>query len=265
MLAGAAIKRKKKIIFWIWKLVSSEVILRRERLFFLFFCLDSNFVFLIHFVTFYFLWKVLSFTEIFIVMSQDSFMPFNNILKYIFHICILYTFFAFHVCTLIFHFKTILFLNLHLFYLFIYLLIYLFCFLEPHVQHMEVPRLEVRSKLQLPAHSTVRATQDLSWTVAYNTDHDNARYSTHWARPGIRFHILMDTSWIGYRWTTTGSTFLFYFFIITSTIFSVFTSLFFYFLFFYFPNTFFFSYCTAWWLSYTYMYCSFFSHYHAPT
>ena len=35
-------------------------------------------------------------------------------------------------------------------------------FLSPHLQHMEVPRLGVRSELQLPAYSTATAATDLS-------------------------------------------------------------------------------------------------------
>ena len=35
-----------------------------------------------------------------------------------------------------------------------------FVFLGPHPQHMEVPRLGVKSELQLPAYTTATATQD---------------------------------------------------------------------------------------------------------
>ena len=35
-------------------------------------------------------------------------------------------------------------------------------FLEPHSQHMEVPRIGVKSELQLPAYTTARATPDPS-------------------------------------------------------------------------------------------------------
>ena len=37
-----------------------------------------------------------------------------------------------------------------------------FSFLEPHVQHKEVPRLGVESDLQLPAYTTATAMRDLS-------------------------------------------------------------------------------------------------------
>ena len=36
-----------------------------------------------------------------------------------------------------------------------------FCFLGPHQRHMEVPRLEVKSELQLWAYTTTMATGDL--------------------------------------------------------------------------------------------------------
>ena len=55
--------------------------------------------------------------------------------------------------------------------------IYLFVFLGPHPAHMEVPRLGVKSELQLPA---------------YTTAHGNAESLTHWARPGIE----PTSSWV---------------------------------------------------------------------
>ena len=36
------------------------------------------------------------------------------------------------------------------------------CFLEPYLRHMEVPRLGVKSKLQLLAYATATETQDPS-------------------------------------------------------------------------------------------------------
>ena len=38
-----------------------------------------------------------------------------------------------------------------------------FCFLGPHLQHMDVPRLMAESELQLPAYTTATATLDLSY------------------------------------------------------------------------------------------------------
>ena len=39
---------------------------------------------------------------------------------------------------------------------------FFFCFLGPHLHHMEVPRLGVQSELQLQAYTIATATQDLS-------------------------------------------------------------------------------------------------------
>ena len=39
---------------------------------------------------------------------------------------------------------------------------FFYLFLELHLRHMDVPRLEVKSELQLPACSTATATPDLS-------------------------------------------------------------------------------------------------------
>ena len=45
----------------------------------------------------------------------------------------------------------------------IYLIIvFIFCFLRPHLRHLEVPRLGVESALQLLAIATATATSDLS-------------------------------------------------------------------------------------------------------
>ena len=43
-----------------------------------------------------------------------------------------------------------------------FLFVCLFCFLGPHLWHMEAPRLGVESELQLPAYTTAIATRDLS-------------------------------------------------------------------------------------------------------
>ena len=53
---------------------------------------------------------------------------------------------------------------------------FFFFFLGLHSQHVELPRLGVKSELQLPA---------------YTTAHSNARSLTRWARPGI----IPATSW----------------------------------------------------------------------
>ena len=80
----------------------------------------------------------------------------------------------------------------------------LFFFLWSHLQHMDVPRLGVKSELQLPAYTTVTATRDLS--LIFNVRAlSNTRCLTHWARPGFEAGF----SWIlvGFliRWATMGT------------------------------------------------------------
>ena len=64
---------------------------------------------------------------------------------------------------------------------------YFFVFLGPHLQHMGVPRLGVRSELQLPACATATATLDLSHVCDLRIldPRSEARDQTH---------VLMDTS-----------------------------------------------------------------------
>ena len=69
-----------------------------------------------------------------------------------------------------------------------------FCFLEPHLQHMEVPRLGAESELQLPTYATATATQDPS--QIYNLHHSSW---PHWilnplSKTRDQTCILMDTS-----------------------------------------------------------------------
>ena len=80
-----------------------------------------------------------------------------------------------------------------------------FCFLGQHRRHMEVPRLGVKSKRQLPAYSTATATWDpshicnlcqSSWQCWIPTSLSEAR---DW------IHILMGTSQICFHCTTMGT------------------------------------------------------------
>ena len=69
-----------------------------------------------------------------------------------------------------------------------------FVFLGPHPWHMEVPKLEVKSELQLPAYATATATLDPS--RVYNL---HRRSPQHWipnplSKARDRTCVLMDTS-----------------------------------------------------------------------
>ena len=59
-----------------------------------------------------------------------------------------------------------------------------FCFVGPHPQHMEVPRLGVKSQPQQPG---IQAASETHTTV-----HSNARSLTHRARPEIE----LASSWM---------------------------------------------------------------------
>ena len=81
-----------------------------------------------------------------------------------------------------------------------------FFFLGPHPWHMEVPRLEVKSELQLPGNATATVTWDQSCVCNLTTAHGNAGYPTPWAlsKARDRTHVLMDTSWISFHCATKG-------------------------------------------------------------
>ena len=79
-------------------------------------------------------------------------------------------------------------------YLFIYLV-----FLGLHLRHMEVPRLRVKSELQLLAYDTATATGIWAMSATCTTVHGNARSLTHRARPRIE----PVSSWILVRFLST--------------------------------------------------------------
>ena len=78
-----------------------------------------------------------------------------------------------------------------LFYFFIY-----FCFLGPHLQHMDVPRLGVKSELQKPACATATGTLDPSRVC--DLHHSSRQHRIHQARPVIE----PTSSWILVRFAT---------------------------------------------------------------
>ena len=62
-----------------------------------------------------------------------------------------------------------------------------FFFLGPHLRHMEVPRLEIKSELQLLAHTTA---------------HSNSGSLTHWAGPWIEPTSSWILVWFVNHWAT---------------------------------------------------------------
>ena len=65
-------------------------------------------------------------------------------------------------------------------------------FLGPHLQHMEVTKLEVKSELHLLASPQPQQRQTRATSAIYTIAHGNARSSTHWTRPGME----PKSSWI---------------------------------------------------------------------
>ena len=68
----------------------------------------------------------------------------------------------------------------------------LFIFAGPHLWHKEVPRLGVKSELQLLAYTTATAMQDPSHVCKLHHSLGNAGSPTHCVRPGIK----PPSSWI---------------------------------------------------------------------
>ena len=67
-----------------------------------------------------------------------------------------------------------------------FLFLFFFFFLGPHSQHMDVPRLGVKSELQLAAYTTATATPDLSLACALDQSSQQCRILTPRVRPGIK-------------------------------------------------------------------------------
>ena len=77
-----------------------------------------------------------------------------------------------------------------LFYLFI------FCFLWLHPRHMEIPRLGVKSELQLPGYTTATAMQDLGHICDLHHSSWQRRLLNPLSEARDRTHNLLVPSWI---------------------------------------------------------------------
>ena len=86
-----------------------------------------------------------------------------------------------------------------------------FCFLEPHLQHVEVPRLGVQSEFQLSAYTTATATCNPSHVC--NLQHSSWRHQITNPLSEARDWtcVLMVPSWIRFCWATMGTPRLGYF------------------------------------------------------
>ena len=78
-------------------------------------------------------------------------------------------------------------------------------FLWLYLWHMEVPRLGVKSELELLAYTTAIATWDLS--LVCNLYHSSWQYRilNPLSEARDQMHILMDTSWVHYCCAITGT------------------------------------------------------------
>ena len=86
---------------------------------------------------------------------------------------------------------------------------FFFCFLGLHLWHIEVPRLGVESELQLWASTTATATATAVQDPSHTCDlhHSSLQHQIPYplSEGGDRTHIFMDTSWICFHCTTTGT------------------------------------------------------------
>ena len=80
-----------------------------------------------------------------------------------------------------------------------YQLFYFNCFLGLHPQHMEVPRLEVKSELQLLAYATATATRDPSTVCDLHHSSRQQRILNPPNKARDQTCVLMDPNWVHYH------------------------------------------------------------------
>ena len=77
--------------------------------------------------------------------------------------------------------------------------LFCFLFLELHLQHMEVPRLGIKSEPQLLAYATATATQDPSQVCNLHHSSQQHRILIPLSKDRDQTRILMDTSQVHYH------------------------------------------------------------------
>ena len=73
---------------------------------------------------------------------------------------------------------------------------FFFVFLGPHPRHKEVPRLGVKSELQLPVYTTTTAMQDPNHIFDLHHSSWQHQILNPLSEVKDQTHILMDTSWV---------------------------------------------------------------------
>ena len=95
----------------------------------------------------------------------------------------------------------------HFYFILFYFILFLsFVYLGPHQRHMEVPRLEVESKLYLPAYATATAIPDPSCVCDLHHSSWQYRILNPLTKARDQTHNLMVPSRIHFCCTTTGTT-----------------------------------------------------------
>ena len=91
-----------------------------------------------------------------------------------------------------------------------FLFYFTFCFLRLHLWHMGVPRLGVTSELELLAHTTTTAAQDLSHICDLHHSSWQHQIPDLLSKARDQIRLLMDTSWLRFCHATTGILFFFF-------------------------------------------------------
>ena len=87
---------------------------------------------------------------------------------------------------------------------------FFFCSLGPYTQHMELPRLGVKSELQLPAYATATATWDLSCVHKLHYSSQQLWILNPLSKARDQIYNVMVPSWICFCCAMTGTPRIFF-------------------------------------------------------